>query len=204
MSRSLELGLVTCLCCKAVCDDVIDVDPHAVCNRCGSTLVRRKPASVARTWAFLVTAVVLYLPANFLPVMHTRVLDKAGDSTIMGGVLEFWRAGEYGIAAIVFAASIAVPCAKFTALSFLLIATQYDLPVSKRACVRLYRCMESIGAWSMLDVLVVGWVAALSNFGSFSEAAPRIGIVFFGLVVVFTMLAFKSFDTRLIWDGRQP
>lgn len=203
MTRAIDVGLVRCGGCNAVCDDLIDRQPRAQCHRCGRVLTRREAGSLAKAWALLVTAMVLYVPANLLPVMHTRVLDRAGDSTIMAGVIEFWKGGQYGIAAIVFVASIVIPCAKFVALAFLLVTTQCDLPVSKLMRARLHRAMESVSAWSMLDVLVVGWVVALSNFDAMSDAEPRVGIVFFGLVVVFTLLSSKSLDTRLIWDGRR-
>lgn len=199
--RAIEAGLVACHRCKAVCAEAGDTARPLRCPRCDHALEARRPRSSTHAWAFLLTAMVLYVPANVLPVMHARVLDQGGDSTIVGGILEFWRSGAYGIALIIFIASIAVPCAKFAGISLLLVSTQYDMGVSKRMQSHLYRLIELIGYWSMLDVLVVGWAVSLSNFGNISEAEPRIGLVCFGLVVVFTMISSKSFDPRLIWDA---
>ena len=202
--RAIEAQLIACHRCKAVCADADDAalpSRPPCCPRCGHVLDARRPRSTSHAWAFLLAAMALYVPANVLPVMHARVLDQGGDSTIVGGILEFWRSGAYGIALIVFIASIAVPCAKFAGISLLLVSTQYDTRVSKRMQSHLYRLIELIGYWSMLDVLVVGWAVSLSNFGNISEAEPRIGLVCFGLAVVFTMLSSKSFDPRLIWDA---
>jgi paraquat-inducible protein A len=145
---------------------------------------------------------VLYVPANVLPVMYTRMLGLSADNTIVGGIIDFWGAGSYGIALLIFVASVVVPCGKFLALGFLLVATQTNAPGAKKERARLYRLLELVGYWSMLDVLVVGWGAALAGFGALSDAEPRIGILFFGLVVLLTMLSSISFDPRLIWDSQ--
>lgn len=157
---------------------------------------------MSRAWAFLLAAMVMYIPANVLPVMHTAMLAQHADSTIIGGLLEFWKAGSYGIAVLIFTASIAVPCGKFLTLTFLLVSTQRKASGAMKERARLYRLLELVGYWSMLDVLVVGWGSALAGFGALSDAQPRIGILFFGLVVILTMLASISFDPRLMWDSR--
>ena len=168
------------------------------CARCGSDVRARKPDSIVRTWAFLLAALVLYIPANILPVMHTRLLGSEAESTILEGVEEFWRSGSWDIAVLIFAASVAVPCTKFLAIALLLLDQR--LPIGSRVGkTRLLKLVEHIGYWSMLDVLVVALVAALIQFRALGIAEPRPGIVFFGAVVVLTMLAAMSFDSRLAW-----
>jgi paraquat-inducible protein A len=147
----------------------------------------------------LLAALVLYIPANVLPVMYTRLLGSAASSTILGGVIEFWRSGSWDIAVLIFTASVAVPCTKFVALGVLLIDSRHRIG-SRVGKTRLLRFVESIGYWSMLDVLVVALVTALIQFKAVGIAEPRLGIVFFGAVVVLTMLAAMSFDGRLAWD----
>jgi paraquat-inducible protein A len=132
--------------------------------------------------------------------MNTTMLGSGADSTIMSGVLEFWEAGAWDIALIIFIASIAVPGIKFVALTLLLVTVQRDSAWARKERSKLYRFVELIGYWSMLDVLVVALVAALVKFQALGDIEPRPGILFFGLVVVFTMLAAMSFDSRLIWD----
>ena len=169
------------------------------CARCGSRLQARKPDSIVRTGAFLLAALVLYVPANLLPVMYTRLLGSEAQSTILEGVEEFWASGSWDIAVLIFTASVAVPCTKFLALGLLLL--DQKLPIGSRVGkTRLLKLVEHIGYWSMLDVLVVALVAALIQFRALGLAEPRAGIVFFGAVVVLTMLAAMSFDSRLAWE----
>jgi paraquat-inducible protein A len=170
-----------------------------VCARCGSEVRARKPDSIMRTGAFLLAALVLYIPANILPVMHTRLLGSEAQSTILEGVEEFWRSGSWDIAVLIFVASVAVPCTKFLAIALLLLDQKFPIG-SRVGKTRLLKLVEHIGYWSMLDVLVVALVAALIQFRALGIAEPRPGIVFFGAVVVLTMLAAMSFDSRLAWN----
>jgi paraquat-inducible protein A len=199
--RARELRVVACHGCGLVCEDAPDAPGRAACPRCGAALHRRRPGSIAHTWAFLVAALFLYVPANVLPVMYTSLLGNGSDSTIMNGVVGFWRDGSYGIALVIFVASVAVPCTKFLVLGLLLATSRRrgSRAVLERA--RLYRLVEWVGYWSMLDVVVVAIVSALVKFQALSDIEPRIGILFFGAVVILTMLSAMSFDPRLIWDG---
>ncbi|TMU78934.1 paraquat-inducible membrane protein A [Pseudomonas fluorescens] len=192
-----ELNLCLCHSCGLACD--MTDEPHE-CPRCDAPLHRRKTNSLARTWAYMLAALAFYVPANLLPVMNTTMLGSGADSTIMSGVLEFWEHGAWDIALIIFIASIAVPGVKFVALTLLLMTVQRDSAWARKERSKLYRFVELIGYWSMLDVLVVALVAALVKFQALGDIEPRPGILFFGLVVVFTMLAAMSFDPRLIWD----
>ncbi|MDE1169488.1 MAG: paraquat-inducible protein A [Pseudomonas sp.] len=191
-----ELNLVLCHTCGLACPG----DSHQ-CPRCQATVHARKPQSLSRTWAFLIASLICYIPANLLPVMYTDIFGSGSENTIMSGVIEFFQAGEWDIALLIFIASIAVPCIKFVVLGTLLISCQLRTTWAMRERAKLYRFIEIIGYWSMLDVLVVALVAALVQFRSLSTIDPRMGILFFGLVVVLTMLAAMSFDPRLIWDA---
>jgi paraquat-inducible protein A len=195
-----DLNLCLCHSCGMACD--FTDQPHE-CERCGAPLHRRKTNSLTRTWAFMFTALAFYVPANLLPVMNTQMLGNGADSTIMSGVLEFWAAGAWDIALIIFIASIAVPGVKFVALTFLLMSVHRSSLWASRERSQLYRFVEVIGYWSMLDVIVVALVASLVKFKALADIEPRAGILFFGLVVVFTMLAAMSFDPRLIWDKKR-
>jgi paraquat-inducible protein A len=192
-----DLNLCLCHSCGKTCD--MASQPSA-CERCGAPLHARKINSLNRTWAFLLAALVFYVPANLLPVMNTSMFGSGADSTIISGVLEFWQHGAWDIALIIFIASIAVPGIKFGALTLLLVTVQRGSLWARKERSKLYRFVELIGYWSMLDVIVVALVAALMKFHALADIEPRSGILFFGLVVVFTMLAAMSFDPRLIWD----
>lgn len=193
-----DLNLCLCHTCGLACD--MTHEPHE-CERCGAPLHRRKTNSLTRTWAYLLTSLVFYIPANLLPVMNTKMVGNGADSTIMGGVLDFWEHGAWDIALIIFIASIAVPGIKFVALTLLLVTVQRNSLWAQKERSKMYRFVEVIGYWSMLDVIVVALVASLVKFQALADIEPRPGILFFGLVVVFTMLSAMSFDPRLIWDA---
>ncbi|WP_040263379.1 paraquat-inducible protein A [Pseudomonas massiliensis] len=193
---AIQAGLQLCHVCGNACPLA---GQH--CLRCQSSLHRRKPDSVARTWAFLIAALIFYIPANLLPVMNTLMFGNASENTIMSGVIEFWEGGSWDIALLIFFASVVVPSLKFFILGFLLITVQKRSRWAMRERSKLFRFIELIGYWSMLDVLVVALVTALVQFNALSSIEPRLGILFFGLVVVLTMLAAMSFDPRLIWDA---
>lgn len=192
-----EINLLLCHCCHLPCSLA---QQHLACPRCGTTLQRRKPNAITRTWALMLAALVLYIPANVLPIMHTNALYHDNSTTILGSVVALWQGGAWDIALIIFVASVGVPVTKFLVLGLLLVTVQRGSVRSRRERTVLYRALELIGYWSMLDVFVAALLASLVQFGVFGSIEPRLGILFFGLVVVLTMLATQSFDPRLIWD----
>lgn len=170
------------------------------CTRCGAALHARKPDSVARTWALLIAAYILIVPANVLPVMISGSLFGSGSDTIMSGVAFLWHDGSWPLAAILFIASIAVPFSKLLALTYLLLSVQRRSTLAPRQRTRLYRMLELIGRWSMIDIYVAALLTALVQFGGLMTIRAGPGAVAFGAVVVLTMFAAESFDPRLIWD----
>ena len=193
-----EAGLLSCLTCGLLSRRVRRV--QNVCPRCGARVYRRKPAALIRTWTFLVAAMVLYLPANILPIMETESLFGGQTDTIMSGVVYLWVNGSWPLAIIVFVASIVVPLLKMLALTTLLIAVHQGVRVHCGDLARLYRMLELIGRWSMLDVYVVAILVSLVQLQLVATVTPGSGALAFGAVVVLTMLATMSFDPRLIWD----
>jgi paraquat-inducible protein A len=201
LKRSLELGLILCRTCGNVLPRAT-LGADRRCPRCGSRIQHRTPFSTEMTLAWLTAAIILYVPANLLPVMHTSGLLGEADSTILGGILEFWRAGDWDIALLIFIASVVVPFTKFIAIGLLLFTVRKGSRWQQHQRTRLYRVVEFIGYWSMLDVIVVALTSALMQFQLLGSAEPRLGIAFFCAVVIVTMLAASSFDPRLIWDQR--
>ncbi len=206
LPRATELGLIACHVCGLVCSDAATAQPGPgqalVCPRCGSGLHRRKPASYTRTWALLIAAFLMYVPANLVPIMRTASLNDIDDNTILSGVVELWIKGSPDLAVIVFVASIVVPMLKFLVLGTLLVSSQRGSDWARPQRAKLFRLVELIGYWSMLDVFVVSLLTALVHFSVLSRVEPLPGVIFFGLTVVLTMLASMNFDPRLIWDGR--
>lgn len=171
------------------------------CARCGATLHGRTPNSLPRTWAFLIAAAVLYVPANLLPVMHTGTLFNQQTDTIMSGVVHLWVTGSWGLSIIVFVASMVVPLAKLLSLGYLAWAAQRRSTVGVQKRANLYRATHYIGRWSMVDIYVGATLVALVHLGPFANIEPGPGAIAFGAVVVLTMLASMSFDPRLTWDA---
>ena len=176
-------------------------DAPTQCPRCGAGLFRRKPSSVARTAALLAAAALLYLPANFLPVMNWVTFGSNTPYTIMTGVIDLVQAGMYPLALLVFFASITVPAVKMLGLCYLLIATKRGSAKGLRGRTQLYRIIEGIGRWSMIDVFMLSVLVSLVQLGFVATVRPGLGAICFAGVVVLTMLAASSFDPRLMWDA---
>jgi len=199
--RAHELDLVACTACGLLCRDVHDGARH-VCPRCGAALHVRKPDSLRRTWAFLLASLILYVPANVLPVMHTGALFAGTEAhTILGGIIELWHDGSWDLAVIVFVASVVVPILKMLALAVLALGVHRGWTTRLRERAKLYRMVETVGHWSMLDVYVIALLVALVHFRGIAEVTPGPGIAAFGAVVVLTMFASASFDPRLLFDA---
>lgn len=171
------------------------------CRRCGASVFRRKPDMHSRTWAYVVAASVLYLPANILPVMYIQTPTGTSAHTILGGVVQFWQMGSWDLALIVFVASVVVPITKLFALGLLLVWNAWQGPVIQRQRTRLYELVEYVGQWSMLDVFVVVLLSSMADFPGFSQVSAGAGAIAFGGVVILTILAAMSYDPRRGWDA---
>lgn len=201
MSAS-EQGLCSCHVCNLVSRRPDGAAP-AHCPRCGASLHFRKPGSVSRCWALLIAAYVLYIPANLLTIMETGSLFNYRKDTIVSGVVHLWKTGSWLIAVIVFIASVTIPLLKLISLTMLLISVQRRSRWHPRQRTHLYRMVELVGRWSMLDIYVVALLAALVQLGSIATVKAGPGALAFGAVVVLTMFASMQFDPRLIWDPLQ-
>lgn len=188
-------GLASC----HVCLKLSPAELHQ-CPLCGATLHLRMTNSLQKTMALVITAIVLYIPANVLPIMTTTQLGRAEDSTILGGVVLLMEMGSFPIAAIIFIASVMVPTGKLLAITWLCWSVASGQTKSKRQRTRLYRVTEFVGKWSMTDVFVVSILVALIHIGGLLNITAGPAAIAFGGVVVVTMLAAESFDPRLIWD----
>jgi paraquat-inducible protein A len=175
--------------------------PGMRCSRCGFRLHVRKPGSIERTWAFAIAAAVLYIPANIYPVLTVVRLGAGQPSTILGGVRELLELGMWPLAALVFFASVAVPVLKLIGLSVLLISTHCGTSWALHDRTVLYRIVDAIGRWSMIDIFMESILVALVQFGQLASVYPGPGAIAFAAVVILTMLAARSFDPRLMWDS---
>ena len=190
------VGLKACTSCHAL-QKIRDDLP---CRRCGAAVHSRRVNSVQRAWAFLIVGMMAYVPANTLPIMLTRSFTGNTSDTILSGVVVLINSGSYGVALIIFFASICIPVAKFIMIAGLALSLHFELEMSQHTRHKLHVLTEFIGRWSMIDVFVVAVLAALIQLGALITIIPGIGINAFALSVVFTMLAASSLDPRLLWD----
>ncbi|MGE6493083.1 paraquat-inducible protein A [Cupriavidus metallidurans] len=191
-------GLLACHACDRLSPRTLEGAP---CPRCGAILHHRKPASMTRAWAFLLSAYLLYIPANLLPIMVTQSIFGTQHDTILSGVIYLWLSGSHMLSLVVLTASIVVPLLKMMILTLLLLTVRRRSTWRLREQTRLYTVVEVIGRWSMLDIFVVALLASLVRAGSLATITPGAGALAFASVVVLTMLASLSFDPRLLWDA---
>ncbi|WP_122611782.1 paraquat-inducible protein A [Pseudomonas viridiflava] len=200
--RAIDAGILVCTECHELNKQEADVDEQS-CTRCGAQVHARRPNSLTRTWALLITAAIIYIPANVLPIMTVSSLGQGEPSTIMSGVIELVQHGMIPIASVVFIASILVPTFKLVGIALLLFSVQRRQPLSARQRIWMYRFIEFIGRWSMLDIFVIAILVAVVNFGRIASVEANFGAVAFASVVILTMLAAVTFDPRLIWDNTE-
>jgi len=194
-----EDELIRCPTCEAV---NINKGQENICRRCGSSIYKHMHFSTQKSWAYLITAMIAYIPANLYPMLITSQFGLVEGSTIMGGVILLWEHGSEPIAIIIFIASIFIPILKFLILIYLLISVKYPIGKDKKVNKhKLYYITEAIGPWSMIDVFVVAILAALIHLANVEIVAGTAATAF-ATSVFFTLLAAHAFDERLIKENR--
>ncbi|WP_263081031.1 paraquat-inducible protein A [Endozoicomonas sp. Mp262] len=195
LNTGLQRGLKLCRDCGRVCQ-VSDT----VCPRCGARVQPRIEGSITRCWALTITAALLYIPANVLPMMTVDRFGTGQPDTIMSGVMELVNHGMIPIAILVFTASVLVPLLKLVGMFWLLLSVgKPGLKVGRQ--MQLYRLIIWVGRWSMLDIFIIAILVAIVQFGQLGSVTAGPGVYAFSAVVVITMLAAAGFDPRLLWDS---
>lgn len=191
-------GLASCRSCN-----LVSPISKVRCPRCSDTLYLRYPNSIQRTLAFIITAILFYIPANMYPIMTTTLLNDKTSSTILSGVILFVEHGSYFVAFVIFSASVLIPIAKMLIILWLCYATSRQSRFSKNELTRLYRATELIGKWSMIDIFVVAILVALVHITGIMMVEPGLAARAFAAVVLLTMIAAHQFDVRLMWDKQK-
>lgn len=201
MATTRQLGMALCHDCHLLVRlPRLEPDARAQCPRCRAQLHQRKPNSIKRTWALVIAAFILYIPANLLPITITTSLGNEQADTIISGVIYFLKSGSFEIALVIFVASVFVPLMKLLILSSLLLSVHFRSRWRPKERTKLYRLTEAVGRWSMVDIYVVTILVALVKLGALVNIDAGPAAVYFAAVVVITMFAAESFDPRLIWD----
>ena len=195
LTTARAAGRVACRSCGLVAPA-----GQAHCARCGAALVSRDTQSLQKVWAWWIAGLIAYIPANLYPMLRSTQLFRTTESTIAGGVVDLMHHGSYGIALIVFTASIVIPVGKFAAIAWLALVLARPHTQDTHRLHIVHEFVEFIGRWSMIDVFVVAILSALVRFEALATINPGIAAISFATSVVFTMLSAQSFDSRLIWD----
>ena len=196
-----EAGLVLCHTChKTMPVSELTLEKNPECPRCGESMHQRKQNSINRSWALVITAAILSLPANLLPIMEVEYFGQPEASTIMDGIIYFFQEGSYGIGAIILTASILVPLFKISGMLLILLSIRFQWATWLRHKALMFRFIEFVGRWSMLDIFVIALLCALVQFGYLSNINVAPAAFYFTGVVLSTMFAAISFDRRLLWD----
>ena len=201
ITTARDAGLALCHDCRKLVALPETGNSHNLCPRCGAGLHFRKPASLNRTWALVITALILTFPANILPIMKVNFLGSSDSSTIMDGIIYFFQDGSYGIGLVILTASILVPCFKIISLTLILLSIHFQWKSWLRHKTILFRIIEFIGRWSMLDIFVIALLQVLVNFTNISSISADSAAPYFAGVVLSTMFAAITFDPRLLWDA---
>ena len=203
-TTGIDAGLVLCRCCHKLLPVAALKPAQARCSRCGEHLHQRKQGSITRSWALLITSLILFIPANMLPMMEVQYFGQPEDNTILDGIIYFFQDGSYGIGAVILTASILVPLFKISGLSLILLSIQFGWTNWLTHQTIMFRFIDFIGRWSMLDIFVIALLSALVRFGYLSSINAASAAVYFTGVVLCTMFAAISFDSRLLWDTINP
>ncbi len=196
-----QASLINCTTCLLVSRvPSRPIQGAVLCPRCGAKLVHRKSNSLARTWALIIAAYILYIPANVYPVMTVISFGKGEPDTILSGVKSLIASGWWPLAVLVFFASIIVPLIKLVGLTYLVVSVQYQWHWHPKQRTILYRITEAVGRWSMIDIFMITILVALVRLEAIATVEPGVGATSFAAVVVLTMFAAMSFDPRLMWD----
>lgn len=191
-----QAGLIFCEYCRKLSNQ-----QDNRCRCCGASLHSRTRDSINRCWALTITAMLLLIPANILPIMTIKSFGQGEPDTIISGIILLFEHGLYPIGLVVFLASIMVPFLKIIGLILLMLSVQGKIDMGRRERTRMYRIVEFFGKWSMLDVFVVSLLVAIVEIGDVATVDAGLGVTAFCAMVVLTMFAANSFDTRLIWDN---
>lgn len=201
-TSAMSAGYISCHDCgKLLQAKHVQTAKALSCPRCNASVHFRKPDSTTRVWALIITAMILFIPANLLPIMRVDLFGATDYSTIMDGIIYFFHAEEYGIGLIIFIASVLVPLFKIIGMIIILLSIQFKWRSGLRHKTSMFRFIEFIGRWSMLDIFVIALMSSLVNFGSVSSTMAAPAVTFFSAVVICTMVAALTFDSRLLWDA---
>lgn len=194
MTNASDIGLLGCRACGAA-----NPESETHCNMCGHKLTPVAIESLQRTWAWLITSTLFYIPANTYPLLKNRVFERQESHTILEGIIKFYQTGDLFVATVILFASLVIPILKLTAIAYIALSIQFEWNIAALPRSTLYKLVEMIGRWSMVDVFVVVLLVALVQLGNVASVVPGIGVICFLLSVILAMFSANSIDPKLVW-----
>lgn len=198
----VRASVVACDTCGLV-QEVEGLAPGSVaeCVRCGSFMGGRSNVrSLEVTAALSLAALVLYVPANIYPIMKMHLYGGYSESTVWDGIVLLMKNDQWFVAVVVFLASMVIPLVKLAGLFALVLTSRMGWGRRLRSRTQLYKFIDAIGPWAMLDVFLLAVLIALVKLNTWATVLPGPGLLAFTAVVVLTMFASAAFDPKLIWQ----
>jgi paraquat-inducible protein A len=196
--------LLACNICGQVhAADELKPGTAAHCSRCRSMMARHTPYALHQTAALSLAALILYVPANVFPILHLQMHGVSSENTVWEGCKLLFQDGQWGVAIIVFLASIFIPLLKLAGLFALVMCAMLHIDAARRVRTWIYKIIERVGRWAMLDVFVLAVLVSLVKLQRLATILPGKGLVAFCAVVVLTLLASASFDPHVIWNDKE-
>lgn len=192
--------MVACQTCGLV-QEVGEVPKGSVikCARCNFQIFHRLPDSRSRTLALSIAAAILYFPSNLYPIVTAEYQGQFIQTTIFQGISSLWRQGQYFIGGLVFCTSLFTPALKIIGL--ITISLTLDSPRFKKTRTWIFKIIRTIDPWNMLEVFLLAICVSMVELGEVATIHPGRGVFSFAAVVVLTLLATLSFDSRLLWES---
>ena len=196
----IEQGLQLC----KICSNYSQQIKHpTLCPVCDNEISQRKKNSLQKTWALLMTSIIFIFPANLYPITYLLKNNTLYPDTIFSGILSLIDSDMPVIALIVFVASIMVPFLKIVGLAVIALSVQKRWNLTPKKQLWAFYLIDWIGKWSILDLFVISIMVAVFDKGHLLSVYPGIAATSFTVVVLTTLFAANSFDTRLIWDAQK-
>lgn len=171
-----------------------------ICTRCNHIVRKRIKNSLQVSLALTISAILLYFPAMLYPMMEITTFGVNQESTIIEGVISFLEYESYFIAFVIFIASVIIPLIKLIGLLLIFVSLKINTKMSNKTKVTIFKFIEAIGKWSMIDIYVVAILASVIQMDEIFNIKGGIAATSFALVVILTIIAAHRFDTRIIWD----
>jgi len=175
------------------------------CPRCGFELAVHRQGWQHTCLALVLTTLLLYIPANFLPIMHLTLLGQTRSETVWSGVLGLFESGMSGVAVLVLLSSMVIPLLKLVCQLLVLLSARYQ--VARHTGMRLFRIYHHLREWGMLEVYLFAILVSIVKLIDIAELSLGIGLACFVALLLTQIWLELSMPSHQVWEalsGEQP